>query len=98
MLLFDVVYLMFLLLALPLWVKFLVKKDYRKILKRRLSPGINYSKEKRIWIHAVSVGEVRSLKCLVEQLKEKYIGKEFVLSVTTPAGYECALKEYPDIN
>jgi 3-deoxy-D-manno-octulosonic-acid transferase len=97
MLLFDVVYLMFLLLALPLWVKFLVKKEYRKILKRRLSPGINYSKEKRIWIHAVSVGEVRSLKCLVEQLKEKYIGKEFVLSVTTPAGYECALKEYPDI-
>jgi 3-deoxy-D-manno-octulosonic-acid transferase len=97
MLLFDVVYLMFLLLALPLWVKFLVKKEYRKILKRRLSPGINYSKEKRIWIHAVSVGEVRSLKCLVEQLKEKYIGTEFVLSVTTPAGYECALKEYPDI-
>jgi 3-deoxy-D-manno-octulosonic-acid transferase len=97
MLLFDVVYLMFLLLALPLWVKFLVKKEYRKILKRRLSPGINYSKEKRIWIHAVSVGEVRSLKCLVEQLKEKYIGQEFVLSVTTPAGYECALKEYPDI-
>jgi 3-deoxy-D-manno-octulosonic-acid transferase len=97
MLLFDVVYLMFLLLALPLWVKFLLKKEYRKILKRRLSPGINYSKEKRIWIHAVSVGEVRSLKYLVEQLKEKYKGKEIVLSVTTPAGYECALKEYPDI-
>jgi 3-deoxy-D-manno-octulosonic-acid transferase len=97
MLLFDVMYLIFLVLALPLWAKFLVKKEYRKILKRRLSPAINYSKEKRIWIHAVSVGEVRSLKCLVEQLKEKYKGKEIVLSVTTPAGYECALKEYPDI-
>jgi 3-deoxy-D-manno-octulosonic-acid transferase len=97
MLLFDVVYLIFLLLALPLWAKFLVKKEYRKILKHRLSPGITYSKEKRIWIHAVSVGEVRSLKYLVEQLKEKYKKKEIVLSVTTPAGYECAQKEYPDI-
>jgi 3-deoxy-D-manno-octulosonic-acid transferase len=97
MLLFDVVYLIFLLLALPLWAKFLLKKEYRKILKYRLSPGITYSKEKRIWIHAVSVGEVRSLKYLVEQLKEKYKKKEIVLSVTTPAGYECALKEYPDI-
>lgn len=97
MLLFDVVYLIFLVLALPLWVKFLLKKEYRKILKHRLSPCINYSKEKRIWIHAVSVGEVRSLKYLVDQLKEKYKNKEIVLSVTTPAGYECAQKEYPDI-
>jgi 3-deoxy-D-manno-octulosonic-acid transferase len=71
MLLFDVVYLIFLVLALPLWAKFLLKKEYRKILKHRLSPGIAYSKEKRIWIHAVSVGEVRSLKYLIEQLKEK---------------------------
>ena len=98
MLLFDVVYLIFLVLALPLWVKFLLKKEYRKILKHRLSPGINYSKEKRIWIHAVSVGEVRSLQYLLEQLKEKYKEKEIVLSVTTPAGYECALKDYPDLS
>ncbi len=98
MLLFDVVYLIFLVLALPLWLKFLFKKEYRKILKHRLSPGINYSKEKRIWIHAVSVGEVRSLQYLLEQLKEKYKEKEIVLSVTTPAGYECALKDYPDLS
>lgn len=97
MLLFDVVYLIFLLLTLPIWVKFLLKKEYRKILKNRLSPGINYSREKRIWIHAVSVGEVRSLKYLIEQLKEKYKKKEIVLSVTTPAGFEFAQKEYPDI-
>jgi 3-deoxy-D-manno-octulosonic-acid transferase len=97
MLLFDVVYLIFLLLALPLWAKFLFKKEYRKILKHRLFPDISFSEEKRIWIHAVSVGEVRSLKYLVEQLKEKYKEKEIVLSVTTPAGYECARKEYPDI-
>jgi 3-deoxy-D-manno-octulosonic-acid transferase len=97
MLLFDVVYLIFLLLALPLWIKFLLKKDYRKILKHRFSPDIAHSKEKRIWIHAVSVGEVRSLKYLIEQLKKKYRQKEIVLSVTTPAGYECARKDYPEI-
>ncbi|UCH93299.1 MAG: hypothetical protein JSV88_23885 [Candidatus Aminicenantes bacterium] len=97
MLLFDVLYFIFLLVSLPWWAKFLVKKEYRTILKHRLSPNISPSEKKRIWIHAVSVGEIRSLRSLVYQLKEEYPGKEIVLSVTTPAGYQCAQKEYPDI-
>jgi len=97
MLLFDLLYLVFLLVALPIWAKFLMKKEYREILKHRLSPHIKSSSQKRIWIHAVSVGEVRSLRYLIDQLKEQYPQKEIVLSVTTPAGYDCACKEYNDI-
>jgi 3-deoxy-D-manno-octulosonic-acid transferase len=98
MLLFDLLYMIFLFVTLPfLWAKFLFKKEYRRILKHRLSPGIRRSDKKRLWVHAVSVGEVRSLRGLVDELKEKYPGKEIVLSVTTPTGYEYACKEYPDI-
>ncbi|NIM15567.1 MAG: 3-deoxy-D-manno-octulosonic acid transferase, partial [Candidatus Aminicenantes bacterium] len=52
----------------------------------RLSPAVTPGKQKRIWIHAVSVGEVRSLKHLIVQLKKIYKNTEIVLTVTTPTG------------
>jgi 3-deoxy-D-manno-octulosonic-acid transferase len=102
MILFDLLYILFLLLTVPLWgVKIFFKKEYREILKHRLSPDISppAGDKKRLWIHAVSVGEVRSLKSLVKQLKETSFNghMELVLSVTTPSGYRCAREEFPDI-
>lgn len=97
MVLFDFLYLVVIILSLPLWLKFLFKKEYRLILKHRLSPGINPGNKKRIWIHAVSVGEVKSVGSLIEQLLETY-DRDVVLSVTTPSGFEFAKKEYKDIN
>ena len=100
MLLLDLAYFLIILLYLPLfplWIKFLLKKEYRDILRHRFSPNIKSSNNKRIWIHAVSVGEVRSLKYLIEKLKEKYKNKEIVLSVTTPSGFECAKDEFPGL-
>ena len=96
MVLFDFLYLVVIILSLPLWLKFLFKKKYCLILKHRLSPGINPGNKKRIWIHAVSVGEVKSLGSLIEQLLETY-DRDVVLSVTTPSGFEFAKKEYKDI-
>ena len=90
-------YIFIIILTLPFWTKYLFKKEYRTILKHRLSPNIKYSDKKRIWIHAVSVGEVRSLKNLIKKLKEKYKKKEIVLSVTTPTGCEFAKKQYKTI-
>lgn len=98
MLIFDLLYLIALLPTLPLWIKVLLKKEYRMLLRHRLSPGISRSKRKRIWIHAVSVGEVRSLKYLIFQLEEIYKHMEIVLSVSTPAGYMCAKEEYKTIS
>jgi len=97
MLLFDFLYAVVIILSLPLWLKFLFKKEYRLILKHRLSPEIKPGNKKRIWIHAVSVGEVKSLRSLIEQLPGTY-DREVVLSVTTPSGFEFAKKEYMDIN
>lgn len=97
MVIFDFLYLVVIILSLPLWLKFLFKKEYRLILKRRLSPGIDPGNKKRIWIHAVSVGEVKSVRSLIEQLTETY-DRDVVLSVTTPSGFGFAKKEYKDIN
>lgn len=100
---FDLLYFLASVVALPMWAKFFFKKQYRAIVKHRLTPDIRYSDKKRIWIHAVSVGEVRSLKNLIENLngksKEKPNGNktEIVLSVTTPSGYEFAKQQYQTI-
>ncbi len=91
---FDLLYFLILILALPYLSRYLFKKKYRTLLRHRLVPDIEPSDRKRIWVHAVSVGEVKSLKNLLAQLKKKFSDKEIVLSVTTPAGYELAKKEY----
>jgi 3-deoxy-D-manno-octulosonic-acid transferase len=83
--------------TLPLWLKYLFKKEYRSLVKFRFSPNIDAGAKKRVWLHAVSVGEVRSLKNLVENLRKLYIEKEIVLSVTTPAGFDFARQQFPDI-
>jgi len=91
----DFLYFILLILSVPFWLKYVLKKPYRRLLKNRLSPQISAAAEPAIWIHAVSVGEVRSLKSLIRQLGGQ--GHRIVLSVTTPAGLEFARREYPSI-
>lgn len=102
MLFFDLLYIIVLTVFLPLWgFKVFLKKEYREILIGRFSPRVSPPAEgqKRLWIHAVSVGEVRSLNHLMRKLRREMAGKnvEIILSVTTPSGYRRALEEYPDI-
>jgi len=52
--------------------------------------AVKSSERKRVWIHAVSVGEVRSLVPLLEQLSKK--GFEVLLSTVTPTGQQEAEK------
>lgn len=52
----------------------------------------------RIWLHAVSVGEVLLLQPIIKQLKVHYPDWEVWLSVTTTTGREVAEKTYPDLN
>jgi 3-deoxy-D-manno-octulosonic-acid transferase len=91
----DLLYALLLLLSWPFWLKYILRGSYRRLLKNRLSPQLDARLEKTIWIHAVSVGEVRSLKSLIAALGEK--GERIILSVTTPAGFDFARAEYPGL-
>jgi 3-deoxy-D-manno-octulosonic-acid transferase len=95
MLILDFLYALILICTFPFWAKYIFKIKYRQLLKNRLRPQMPASIDQTIWIHAVSVGEVRSLKSLIQQLAEKK--QQVILSVTTPSGYEFACKEYPGL-
>ncbi|HEX7501825.1 MAG TPA: glycosyltransferase N-terminal domain-containing protein, partial [Acidobacteriota bacterium] len=95
MLILDLLYALLLLLLFPFWLKYAFKNSYRQLLKSRLRPQLEPGPGRNVWIHAVSVGEVRSLRSLIAALGEKKVG--VVLSVTTPAGFAFARKEYPGI-
>src|SRR5580765_7067508 len=43
-----------------------------------------------IWVHAVSVGEVRAVGKLMESLRRQYPGQPLVLSTITPTGQQLA--------
>jgi len=95
MVVIDLIYLCVLLLSFPVWIRYLFRKKYRELIRRRFSPECTVRADKPIWIHSVSVGEARSVKGLIDSLQK--IGKRVVLSVTTPSGYEFARREYPEI-
>jgi 3-deoxy-D-manno-octulosonic-acid transferase len=96
MILLDFLYAILLLCTFPFWVKYIFKEKYRRLLKDRLRPQLPACAEQTIWIHAVSVGEVRSLKSLIQKLGERK--QQVILSVTTPSGFEFARKEYPTLH
>ncbi|MEN8154941.1 MAG: glycosyltransferase N-terminal domain-containing protein [Acidobacteriota bacterium] len=93
MFLLDLAYIFLLIIALPFYLKIFFKKDYREQLKCRFSPDISPAQERRVWLHAVSVGEVKSLAGFVSQLEKSFKG-DIVLSVTTPSGLKVAKMEF----
>lgn len=52
----------------------------------------------RLWLHAVSVGEVLLLQPIINKLKHQFPDSALYLSVTTATGREVAEKTYPDLN
>lgn len=49
----------------------------------------------RIWVHAVSVGEVMAAVPILRALRQRYPDAFILLSTTTPSGREVALKQVP---
>ena len=67
-------------------------------LRDRLALDSNFPfpVESRIWIHALSVGEVISALPLVDALQEKYPDRGMILTVTTGSGMSVAREKLKD--
>src|SRR5438552_875411 len=75
-------------LALPYYlVRF---RKYFPTIKDRLGflkiPQLHSS----IWVHAVSVGEVKAVERLIERLRQQFPRKTIVVSTATPTGQQLA--------
>jgi 3-deoxy-D-manno-octulosonic-acid transferase len=47
-----------------------------------------------IWVHAVSVGEVKAVEKLLERIRQQFPGKPLVVSTATPAGQQLARERH----
>jgi 3-deoxy-D-manno-octulosonic-acid transferase len=77
-----------LLLTLP-WYALKFRK-YAPTLKDRLGFLKIPTLQRTVWVHAVSVGEVKSVRKLIERLRLSHSGRPLVLTTTTPTGQELA--------
>jgi len=59
---------------------------------KRLPENILFKRDKPVWVHALSVGEVLSSVPLVMKLKERFKDKRIVFSASTKTGFEIANK------
>jgi len=97
--LFDLCYLVILLLLLPwLAVTVLVRgRGVGSLGERFGSWKISFPQRERIWIHAVSVGELQAVEPLLRELSNARPGAEFVISTTTTTARDIARTRYPEI-
>src|SRR5262245_45630182 len=76
-------------------------KKYVGNLRERLGYlpiALNVDGDESIWIHAVSVGEVLTVRALAEDLKVRYPRLRLFLSTTTMAGQHVARKQLQSVD
>lgn len=93
----NIVYLFVLILASPIILyRILVKGKDRKTLLQRL--GYIRKEKADIWIHGVSVGEIKAAQPLVLGLEKLYPNKKIVITSTSLSGLSIAKDIYPNHN
>lgn len=93
-LLYQTIYTIIIICCLPFILLFSILGNKRIIERFGLSlPKDYHLKQRRIWVHALSVGEVISAIPLIDAIKLEYPGKEIVFTVTTSKGLLIAGKE-----
>ncbi len=90
------IYSRFVFFSVPLF--FLSPKKRFSSLANRLGFLNNPNFKKPIWIHAVSVGEVLSIKGIISSLKKNFPNESIVISTTTTTGQEVAKSRYPFVD
>ncbi len=96
--LYDIIYLLFTLSYLPY---FIIKGKWHKdFISRCWGPDkkllSKLATEKRIWIHAVSVGEVMTIIKFVKFIKKKFPQYQIICSTVTPTGNNLARRSFKD--
>ena len=98
----NLAYLVLLILLLPwLLISVITKGKYRQgfgakflgLVPRLPATGVD-SSQRRIWLHAVSVGEVNLLRPVLQELEQRYPDWECVISTTTRTGFDLARQKY----
>ena len=101
-LLYSLVTLLFVALASPYLLYQAVRyQKYVGSLSQRLGylpVSFNLDAEPSIWIHAVSVGEVLTVRALIPDLRRLYPRLRLFLSTTTIAGQQIAKRNVPGID
>ncbi|MBN2291083.1 MAG: 3-deoxy-D-manno-octulosonic acid transferase, partial [Pirellulales bacterium] len=102
----NLVYMLVILLASP-WLFYcaVVKGKYREGFGQKLlglaprigEDGDNGDKQKTVWLHAVSVGEVNLLGTLIAEIGRQKPDWRCVISTTTITGMRLAKKKYSDL-
>lgn len=77
------------------WTQGRYRRGWPEKLWGRLPPRRDDSRP-LLWFHAVSVGEVLSLRPLLERLGKSRPDVQVLLSTSTDAGYDVARRHFPD--
>src|SRR5690242_10137616 len=81
-------------LAAPYYLVFRRSRDWQ--LAQRFGKLDLPRLQRSIWVHAVSVGEVKSVRSLLEKLRTTYPDRSIVVSTVTIAGQQLA-KSFSDV-
>jgi len=71
-------------------------RKYAQTVKDRLGYIDLPKLQRSVWVHAVSVGEVKAVRKLVEKLRLTHPNQPLILSTITPAGQELA-RSFPNL-
>ena len=93
---YDIAYGLGIFITGPYWlVKSSARKKLMHALNHRMGRMAHLPEDRpRIWIHAVSVGEVNATRALIEQLSAQRPDLSFVVSTTTQTGFERGTELY----
>jgi len=96
---YDIVFMTVLLLGSPyIAYRILTSRRFRAGLRHRLGFVPRHQRMGEgmvVWIHGVSVGEIKTIPPLLERIKRTHPDVQWAISTTTLAGYQMARKLFP---